>query len=109
LFSLADRPLAGCDRDAYIGLVVLITLAVVYTTPWDNHMIEQGVWWYGENHVLFRINYAPIEEYLFFVLQPILTGLWLYSLPRNDTERAKRELSNFDQLSSCRCSRRTRH
>jgi len=83
LFLLAttlplDRPRAGPTA---IGL--LIVLAVVYTTPWDNHLIEVGVWSYGEGTVLWHIWHAPIEEYLFFVLQPLLTSLWLARL---DTE-----------------------
>lgn len=64
------------------GLAVILLLAVTYTTPWDNLLIAQGVWWYGEGTVLFTVWHAPIEEYLFFVLQPILTGLWLFQFPR---------------------------
>jgi len=26
------------------------------------------------------IGYVPVEEYLFFILQPILTGLWFYAM-----------------------------
>lgn len=59
------------------GLAVIVALAVVYTTPWTNLLIPQGVWWYGEGVVRGTIWHTPLEEYLFFVLQPMLTALVL--------------------------------
>lgn len=59
-----------------IGLIILA--AVVYTTPWDNYLVYKGVWGYGSNRVLGTIGYVPYEEYLFFILQPILAGLWFF-------------------------------
>jgi len=61
---------------AAIPLVCLIALS--YTTPWDNYLVAKEVWWYGANRVIGTIGHVPVEEYLFFVLQPILTGLFLY-------------------------------
>jgi lycopene beta-cyclase len=78
LALLQPKPMAGVGaRPAWraIGLVVLI--ALVYTTPWDNYLVYRNVWWYGPERVLATIGYVPVEEYLFFILQPILTGLWL--------------------------------
>ncbi|THE64176.1 lycopene cyclase domain-containing protein [Salinadaptatus halalkaliphilus] len=69
---------AWIDRRSLSGLCVLVGLAVVYTTPWTNHLIPAGVWWYGDGAVLATIWHTPVEEYLFFVLQPVLTGLWLF-------------------------------
>lgn len=63
------------------GLGVVICLAVSYTTPFTNHLIPEGVWWYGEGAVVATVWHTPIEEYLFFVLQPILTAFWLYQVP----------------------------
>lgn len=60
---------------AGLGLVTLVGL--LYTTPWDNDLVARGVWWYGEGAVLARIWHAPVEEYLFMLVQPVLTGLWL--------------------------------
>jgi hypothetical protein len=68
----------GRRRVARVGLVGITALAVAYTTPWDNFLIDQGVWWYGEGTVLAQIGSAPVEEYLFFVLQPVMSGLFLY-------------------------------
>lgn len=58
---------------------VLVILAVVYTTPWDNYLVKHKIWWYGPDRVLGTIGYVPIEEYAFFVLQTIMTCLWGYS------------------------------
>lgn len=55
-------------------------VALVYTTPWDNYLVWKGVWGYPEGRVLFRIGYVPFEEYLFFLLQPLLTGALLLRL-----------------------------
>lgn len=62
------------------GLGVMIGLAIVYTTPFTNSLIPAGVWWYGDGAVLATVWHTPIEEYLFFVLQPILTALWLFQM-----------------------------
>lgn len=82
LLALSQRqPLAGIGGfRAWLGLLLIVFLAVVYTTPWDNYLVWREVWSYGRDRVLGVIGYVPIEEYLFFVLQPILTGLWLYWL-----------------------------
>ncbi|WP_254768828.1 lycopene cyclase domain-containing protein [Salinilacihabitans rarus] len=63
------------------GLVIVIGLALVYTTPLTNHLIPEGVWWYGEGAVVATVWHTPIEEYLFFVLQPILAAFWLFQIP----------------------------
>ncbi|WP_121820292.1 lycopene cyclase domain-containing protein [Halostella salina] len=59
------------------GLAAIVVLALLYTTPWDNYLIEQGVWHYGEGVVAGTIWHAPVEEYLFIALQPLVTALWL--------------------------------
>ena len=63
------------------GLAIMIGLAVVYTTPLTNHLIPAGVWWYGEGAIIATIWHTPIEEYTFFILQPMLTAFWLFQLP----------------------------
>ena len=66
-------------RPAAVALLSVIALA--YTTPWDNYLIEQGVWWYGEGRVAATLWRAPVEEYLFIALQPVVAGLWIHLLP----------------------------
>ncbi len=74
---------ASWGKPAHSGLAIIIALAVLYTTPWTNMMIPEGVWWYGDGAVITTIWYTPLEEYMFFVLQPLLTGFWLYHvMPR---------------------------
>ena len=52
-------------------------LAVVYTTPWDNYLVATQVWSYNPHLVTgILFGYVPIEEYLFFVLETLLAGLW---------------------------------
>ena len=87
----------GCSGPprAGLGLAMMAALALVYTTPWDNYLVARGVWSYQPERVAtaWRIGYVPLEEYLFFVLQPIFTGscLLLFLSPRDDG-RQQRDL-----------------
>ena len=67
-------------------LAVLVSLCVVaflYTTPWDNYLVATNVWWYDIDLVSGIVfGYVPIEEYTFFIVQPIMTGLLLFTLAR---------------------------
>jgi lycopene cyclase domain-containing protein len=73
------RPLAGIDDvRARWAIPLICVIAFSYTTPWDNYLVANEIWWYGPNRVWATWGYVPIEEYMFFVLQPILTGLFLY-------------------------------
>lgn len=64
-----------------IGLLVVI--AVVYTTPWDNYLVATRVWWYDPELVTgITFGYVPLEEYTFFVLQTVMTGLLTVLLMR---------------------------
>lgn len=68
-------------------------LALVYTTPWDNYLVYKQVWGYPPGRVLATIGYVPIEEYLFFILQTILTSLWMLLLLRR-IKVSSREVAN---------------
>jgi lycopene cyclase domain-containing protein len=64
-------------------LALLVLIALLYTTPWDNYLVATRVWWYDPNLVTgVTVGYVPIEEYSFFVLQTVLTGLWVLWLAR---------------------------
>lgn len=68
---------------AWGALALHVLVAVVYTTPWDNHLVASRVWWYDPARVLgVTIGWVPLEEYVFFVLQTMLTGLVLLALLR---------------------------
>jgi len=65
----------------YVAILLNVVVAVAYTTLWDNYLVASGVWSYNPDLVAgIVIGYVPIEEYTFFVLQPILAGLWLLLL-----------------------------
>ena len=60
---------------AAIGGIALV--ALIYTTPWDNLLILNGVWTYPRQRVLNVVfGVVPVEEYTFFVLQTVLTSLF---------------------------------
>lgn len=78
---------------AYAAIFLHVVLALVYTTPWDNYLVATRVWWYDPSLVTgFVIGWVPIEEYTFFILQPILGGLWLLFLARRIRVAAEGEL-----------------
>jgi len=56
-------------KQLFWGATTLATLAVIWTTPWDNYLIYKKIWWYGADRVLGTIGYVPIEEYFFFIIQ----------------------------------------
>lgn len=56
-------------------ILFLVTIAVLYTTPWDNYIIWRKAWQYCPTCVMGTIGLVPIEEYIFFVTQTVLTCL----------------------------------
>jgi lycopene cyclase domain-containing protein len=70
-------------RAVWTAIGVHVLLAVVYTTPWDNYLVATGVWYYNPDLVTGIVfGYVPIEEYTFFVVETILSGLWWWFLAR---------------------------
>lgn len=84
---------------AFTGMTVLATLALIYTTPWDNFLVANKVWWYGPDRVLGTIGYVPIEEYCFFILQTYMTGFWTFLLWLK-SDKSKLPLKNMTLKSS---------
>lgn len=78
LLTLPSLKRIGSDSRVHLALPLICLIALTYTTPWDNYLVAREVWWYGPARVVATIGYVPIEEYLFFLLQPLLTGLILY-------------------------------
>ena len=55
-----------------------VLIALVYTTPWDNYLVANRVWWYEQALVTgLTLWWVPIEEYTFFVVQTLMGGLWV--------------------------------
>lgn len=62
-------------------LLAHAAVAVAYTTIWDNYLVASKIWGYDRNLVTgLRLGWVPIEEYTFFVLQPLLTGSLLQTM-----------------------------
>ena len=80
------RRLPSCmnNQPGWLVLLLHVILAVVWTTPWDNYLVATGVWFYNPALVTgITIGWVPIEEYTFFVVQTLMTGLWLLWLVRH--------------------------
>jgi lycopene beta-cyclase len=68
---------------AWGGMVALCVVALIYTTPWDNYLVATRVWWYDPQLVTGIVfGWVPIEEYTFFLLQPIMGCLLFFTLAR---------------------------
>lgn len=68
----------------YLILLAHVLLALAYTTPWDNYLVATRVWWYQPELVMgINLGWVPIEEYTFFVVQTLLTGLWMLTVKRH--------------------------
>ena len=76
-------------RRVWLGIATAAAIALVYTTPWDNYLVQRGVWSYRPDRVAlpWRLGYVPLEEYAFFVLQPFLAGLCLWACVPAQTHR----------------------
>ncbi len=76
----------GLDRlPAGWILLAHVAAAVIWTTPWDNYLVATGVWSYDPALVTgITLGWVPIEEYTFFVVQTLLTGLWVLWLARRE-------------------------
>jgi lycopene cyclase domain-containing protein len=79
----------GDARDAmsrkppWLAIAVQTSVALVYTTPWDNYLVATGVWFYNPALVTgITLGYVPLEEYTFFILEPLLVGMWWWFLAR---------------------------
>jgi lycopene cyclase domain-containing protein len=78
--KMAERSLIEIKR-LFVSFLVMICIALIYTTPWDNYLVATRVWWYEASRVFgITLGWVPLEEYLFFILQPILVGLWMLIL-----------------------------
>ncbi|SNZ15839.1 lycopene cyclase domain-containing protein [Natronoarchaeum philippinense] len=80
----------------WVGTALIVGIALAYTTPWDNYLIARGVWWYGDGAVAARVWHAPVEEYLFIFVQPVLAALWLRRLPAPTADRLS--ISSADRV-----------
>jgi lycopene cyclase domain-containing protein len=88
LAPFAWRAMPSLGGRARWAVAAVPLIALVYTTPWDNYLVWRGIWFYGAERVIGTIGYVPVEEYLFFLLQPVLAGALLYGLLARLVRRA---------------------
>ena len=68
------RPL--CTKLDVYKILLLITIAVVSTTPWDSYLIRSRIWTYPPNAILGpTLCSIPAEEVFFFIIQTYLTSV----------------------------------
>lgn len=71
------------EKTAWFAIAVHVTLALIYTTPWDNYLVATGVWHYNPALVTGIVfGYVPLEEYIFFVLETLFVGLWWFLMQK---------------------------
>lgn len=69
------RPLV--QQATWRELLPLLLVVYLAASPWDNLAAAGGLWWFPEGKTLgLKIAHLPIEEYAFFGLQTLLTGVW---------------------------------
>jgi lycopene beta-cyclase len=54
---------------AAAGLVLLAVM--IFTTPWDNYAVAQGIWGFPRERFTLKLWHLPIEEYAFFIIESI--------------------------------------
>lgn len=82
-------------------LLTHVAAAVIWTTPWDNYLVATGVWYYAPALVTgVTLGWVPIEEYIFFVVQTLMTGAWLLWLARRVTNDEQRTTNDERPLFS---------
>lgn len=51
------------------GIVLLAVM--IFTTPWDNYAVAQGIWGFPRERFSLKIWHLPIEEYGFFIIESV--------------------------------------
>ena len=60
-----------------LGILMLVVYGA--TIPWDNLAVKWGLWHFRPDLIWgITLGYLPLEEYLFFGLQTLLVGLWVF-------------------------------
>ncbi|UCG03762.1 MAG: lycopene cyclase domain-containing protein [Candidatus Heimdallarchaeota archaeon] len=81
----------------FTAIIILAIIALIYTTPWDNFLVANKIWYYDINKVLgIVIGYVPIEEYIFFVVQTLLVGVFTFTFSKTLYLNSKDERERKD-------------
>jgi len=100
LDNRANRPPPGFDaKKVPLSIGVHVFLALAYTTPWDNYLVATGVWSYNPALVSGIVfGWVPLEEYTFFVVETVLSGLWWWFLTRRIGQSSSRVAAYRDPV-----------
>ncbi|TKX23806.1 bifunctional lycopene cyclase/phytoene synthase [Elsinoe australis] len=97
LLTFLYRPLLT-RLDVY-RVIFLVTIAVVYTTPWDSYLIRNSIWSYPDDVIIGpKLFDIPLEEVFFFVIQTYNTSLLyliLSKAPFHPTYLRREEKKDF--------------
>jgi len=81
--SLVLARLARPRRQEWMTIGLLVLVAYLWTTPWDNYLVASGVWSYDPRLVMgITLGWVPLEEYLFFGVMTVLAGAWVVVVTR---------------------------
>ena len=78
--AIQPRAVFSDKRKANVSVLLIAVIAFLYTTPWDNYLVANDIWSYGANRVWGIMWHVPFEEYAFFLIQTLITGLWTFWL-----------------------------
>lgn len=83
-FAVILRP--RWQRRHALSCVAVCLLALLYTSPWDNHAAAIHLWTFDPQFAppSHFLGYLPWEEYAFYVLQGVLTCLLVVVLSRRE-------------------------
>ena len=91
LFGLLVRWLR---REHYAALGLLMLIALAYTSPWDNYLVIRGVWTFDRDKIAERFIWrVPLEEYIFYLLEVLLSGLFTIWLLKRSAQGRTRAAS----------------
>lgn len=77
LLAVLWRHGATLRRRGWVPLALLLVIVYAATSPWDNAAVAMGLWDFDAERISgVRIGWLPAEEYVFFGLQTLLTGVW---------------------------------
>ena len=76
LAVLRVRPVFARRHLLFLGGLSLVVL--LWTSPWDNAAVAQGLWEFDPQKVSgLWLHRLPVEEYAFFLLQTWVASLFL--------------------------------
>ncbi|ATB30877.1 lycopene cyclase domain-containing protein [Melittangium boletus] len=79
ILFLAVRYRRTFTRREMGALGILLIVVYAATIPWDNLAVKWGLWHFRPDLIWgITVGYLPLEEYLFFGLQTLLVGLWVF-------------------------------